>query len=326
MKTLVVAPSWVGDAVMAHTVVSALHAEGAEIHVLAPEWVAGIVERMAEVARLHVYPARHGHLDLAMRMRVASRLRGEAFDRAIVLPNNMKSALIPFLARIPRRIGFLGEMRWFLLTDVRGKEPGMPGLAQRYAALAGGEMRRPRLVVSREASIACARRLQLDTKRPAIGLCIGSEYGGSKRWPAQRFAELSRELSRRGFDAWIFGGVNDGESARLIEEQSPAINLVGRISLPEAIDLMAATRGVVTNDTGMMHVAAAIGTPLVAVYGATLPEWAPPLTDAAVVLETPIECRPCHRPECPLGHLECLMRIGADRVIEGLGALRIVDA
>lgn len=310
---------------MAHAVVLSLHAQGAEVHMLAPEWVTGVVERMAEVAKLHVYPTRHGSLDLNMRMRCASRLREEAFDCAIVLPNSIKSALVPFLARIPKRIGFFGEWRWFLLTDIHKQRPEMTGLVDRYAALIGDDIRRPKLVTCRETLMACVERLQLDIERPVIGLCIGSENGTVKRWPQERFAELARKLSQRGFDTWILGGVNDVEQARFIERESPAINLVGRVTIPEAVDLIAAACAVVTNDTGLMHVAAAIGTPLVAVYGATLPEWAPPLTDHAVVLETQIDCRPCGVLDCPLGHFECLTRIGTDRALEGLGALGILE-
>ncbi len=321
MKVLVVAPAWVGDMVMAHTLGPGLAAAGASVHLLAPPVTAALAPRMPGVAAVHVIHSRHGKLDLAERRAVARRLKGLDFHRAIVLPSSFKSALTPFLAGIPRRTGFRGEFRYALLNDVRGLDTKcLARLVDRFAALADVAPARPRL----RADPAARRRLLaahgLTTGRPVIALCPGAEYGPSKRWPAEHFLELARRCVAAGARVWVLGGASDAAAATTVAA-APAVDLTGKTSLADAVDLLSAATAVVTNDSGLMHVAAALEVPVAVVYGSSSAAFTPPLTRRAVVIERDLHCRPCFARECPLGHTNCLREITPERVFQALEQL-----
>jgi heptosyltransferase II len=306
-RILVVAPNWIGDALMAQPLLVRLKESRATLHVLAPDWVAPVARRMPEVDDVIAVPFRHRAADLGARWRLARTLAKRGYDRAIVLPNSWKSALVPFFAGIPQRAGYVGEMRYGLLNSTlpNSKLP-MP---VHYARLAGGEpvqpLPQPRLEV-KEREIAETRARFGVEQRYAV-LCPGAEYGPAKRWPY--FAELAQRI---GMPVVILGSSNDREAAAGI----PGKDLAGRTTLDEAIVLIAGAEVVVSNDSGLMHVAAALGRPQVALFGSSSPEHTPPANANARVLWLHLECSPCFARECPLGHFRCMREMSVDQVLK----------
>ena len=325
MKVLIVAPAWVGDMVMAHTLVQVLHADGnPTIEILAPPATAPLAERMPGVAGAKVLDVRHGEWGLGKRRSMALDLRGGAFDAAYVLPNSFKSALVPYWARIPQRIGWHGEGRFGVLNERRRLDPERyPLMIERFMALgrsAGAAIVKPypqpRLTVDEDNRRAVVERLALDLEAPVTILCPGAEYGEAKRWPERHFAAVANHASAAGHAVWLIGSPNDEPVCATIEAlASAAINLAGQTSLLDAVDLLSLAKQVVTNDSGLMHVAGALDRPVVALYGSTTPAFTPPLGEAAIVLHEDLPCRPCFQRECPLGHLDCLNRLDPSRVI-----------
>ncbi len=336
-KILVVAPSWVGDCVMAQPLLARLKARPRppRIDVLAPAWSAALFKRMAEVDAVIENPFPHGSLRLADRFRLGRRLGAARYDQAIVLPNSLKSALAPFFARIPVRTGYVGEARYGLLNDARRLDKTEHRLlAERYAALAeprGAPLPRPlphpRLAADPAARQATLARLGLGGNAPAAVLCPGAEYGPAKRWPANHFAALARALARQGHDVWLVGSAKDREIAQEIaaaaqeDSPGPVFNLCGKTSLEEAIDLLSAASLVVSNDSGLMHIAAALDRPLVALFGSSSPDYTPPLSSRARILRLGLPCSPCFERVCPLGHFRCMVDLTPERVLEEISRI-----
>src|SRR5687768_4961916 len=293
---------------MAQPLFIRLKESGATLHVLAPDWVAPVARRMPEVDEVIAVPFRHGALDLGSRWRLARALARRGYDRAIVLPNSWKSALVPFLAGIPQRAGYVGELRYGLLNSTlpNSKSP-MP---QHYARLAGpleGALAPPRLTVSTDEIAEAQQRFGIAGAYAV--LCPGAEYGPAKRWPY--FKELA---ARMPVPSVILGSASDREAAAGIGGK----DLVGRTTLDEAIRLIAGAARVVSNDSGLMHVAAALGRPQVALFGSSSPEHTPPASANARVLWLRLECSPCFARECPLGHFRCMKEISVDHVLKVL--------
>lgn len=334
-RILVVGPSWIGDTVIAQPLFKLLrmrHADAA-IDVLAPPWTLPLLQRMPEVRRVIINPFGHGELKIGARRRLGIELRAEGYEQAIVLPNSFKSALPPLFAGIPLRTGYVGEMRWGLLNDARRlDEQALPLMVERYAALAlpaGEPLNRPlphaRLLAAAERRQASMRKLMLDAQAPAVALCPGAEYGPAKRWPARYFAELAKQLRSRGCSVWIVGSAKEAALGAEIAQLSggACTNLCGKTTLDEAIDVLASARLAVSNDSGLMHVAAALGTPLVALYGSSSPGFTPPLADDATILKLDLPCSPCFKRQCPLGHFNCMMQLTPDRVLNAIEFDRI---
>ena len=331
-KILVVGPAWVGDMVMAQSLLLTLRQThpDAVLSVLAPAWSAPLLQRMPEVAQIIPMPLGHGELELGVRRRLGRELRRVGFDWAIVLPGSFKSALIPWFARIPRRTGYVGEQRWGLLNDIRRLDRrAAPLNVQRFvalglpkgAAVVGEEaIPRPRLLAEPARAAATAARLGLDTAAPVVALCPGAEYGPAKRWPPAHFAEVANRQLDAGKRVWLFGGQNDRFAAARINWRCAGRcdDLTGRTSLGEAVDLLSLAAHAVTNDTGLMHIAAATGCHVVALYGSSSDAFTPPLTARADRLSLGLECSPCFRRECPLGHLDCLNRLAPERALAAL--------
>jgi heptosyltransferase-2 len=276
-----------------------------EIDVLAPEWVAPVMRRMPEVRSVISTPFHHGPLQLRERWKLGREIRGR-YDQAYVLPNTWKSALVPFFAGIPRRTGYVGEARYGLLNDAR-KATGA-SMAAHYAALGGGgPLSQPRLRVSAD-EIEQAKRKFGIAGRYAV-LCPGAEYGPAKRWPY--FKDLATRLA---LPAVLLGSRKDAEASGGIS----GTDLMGKTTLDEAIALIAGADCVVSNDSGLMHVAAALGRPQVALFGSSSPEHTPPQSRAARVLWLHIECSPCYQRECPLGHFRCMREMPVEMVLDQL--------
>jgi len=292
--------------------------------VLAPSWTLPLLRRMPEVSEAIASPFGHGELRLSERRRLGRRLGGQGYTQAIVLPNSFKSALVPWFARIPIRTGYVGELRQLLLTDARRLDrEAHPLLAQRYAALADAPRAEPSLPlpglgleVSKTGRAELLSTLGLTLAQPVAVLCPGAEYGPAKRWPPPYFADLARRLARDGFQIWIVGSSKDYDIGEQIERASGgiALNLCGRTNLDQAVDLLSCARIVVSNDSGLMHVAAAVVVPLVALYGSSSPAFTPPMSPLGRVLKLDLPCSPCYERRCPLGHFNCMLQLTPDRV------------
>lgn len=318
-RVLVVAPNWIGDALMAQPLLARLHEKtpGLVIDVLAPEWVAAVVRRMPEVEDVIAVAFRHGALQLRARWKIARELRARGYAQAIVLPNTWKSALVPFFAGIALRSGYVGESRYGLLNQRYPKSRAPMPL--HYAALSEATGKAPKEPLPPARLRALPHDIEAVKRRFGVAgrylvLCPGAEYGPAKRWPY--FRELSHQA---GLQAVVLGSPNDAESAQGIH----GINLVGRSTLDEAIDLIAGAQIVVSNDSGLMHVAAALGRPLVALFGSSSPTHTPPLASAARVLWLHLECSPCFERECPLGHFRCLREIRVETVLKEIQNLGV---
>ena len=338
-RILIVAPSWIGDALLAQPLLRRLHDRLGRVTIdaLAPPWCGPLLERMPEISEVIASPFAHGELKLRERWALGRELAKRRYDQAIVLPNSLKSALIPFFADIPLRAGYTGEFRYGLLNLVHKLDPAkLPLMAERYALLAetpGEELPRPLPPVRIQADpVNTARttaRLGLDRSRPVAVFCPGAEYGPAKRWPALHFAALARELAKRGYAIWLIGSGKDAQMGEEIRAASAGVcvNLCGKTDLAAAIDLMYCAELVISNDSGLMHVAAALSRPLIALYGSSSPAHTPPLTlssqpGSARVVNIDIACSPCFARACPLGHFKCMNDLLPAQVLAEIDTLR----
>ncbi|MDB5899980.1 MAG: lipopolysaccharide heptosyltransferase [Ramlibacter sp.] len=318
--SLVIAPQWIGDAVMTEPLLRRLHARGERLTVGALPWVAPVYRAMPQVAEVIEFPFRHGGLQFKARRSLGRELQGR-FDTAYVLPNSIKSALLPFLASIPRRVGYLGEARVGLLTHRLKNPRDKPPMVAFYSALSGEggiDSDRPQLALAPPAVAAVLDQHGL-ARGGYVVMAPGAEYGPAKRWP--HFGGLAALLDR---PVLLLGSAKEHALCEDIAAQAPGLcrNLAGRTSLMEAFALIAGAGHVVSNDSGLMHVAAAFGVPQVALFGSSSPLHTPPLNPKAQVVwlkqdpdyVPPLDCSPCFQRECPLGHFRCLNDVSAQRV------------
>lgn len=337
-RILIISPNWIGDAVMAQPLLQLLKAQQPDwpIDVMAVPAVAPVWRAMAEVAAVLETPFRHGALQWRERRAFAAQLRARGYAAAYVLPNTLKFALIPWLAGIPRRVGYLGELRYGLLTVIHHDAKNAPRtMVSFYAALASAPEKfvatpakfpRPRLQVQAQVRADIVTKYRLDTTGPLVAFAPGSEFGSAKRWPASHFAALARAILTRHPDARVIllGSPKD----RLVcddvaADRAGVINLAGNTSLAEAIALIAVADAVVSNDSGLLHIASALNRPLVALYGPTDPLHAPPFSDVAQSLYLHLDCAPCRQRECPLGHHACLQGIDAQMAWQPLQSMLV---
>ena len=296
---------------------------------MAPVWSLPLLARMPEVREGLEMPLGHGKLGLGKRWRLGRSLRGR-YARSILLPNSWKSAVVPYAARIPVRTGWRGEVRYGLLNDMRMLDKARyPMTVQRFVALAGPadaelpEIQAPRLVVRQEDVDAAVHALGVrkSPDRRVLALCPGAEYGPAKQWPTLNFAELGRQMARQGWDLWLFGSERDAAVCAGIAATCKVVtNLAGRTTLAQAVDLMSLADAVVSNDSGLMHVAAALGRPLVALYGSSDPGFTPPLNENHEIVSLGLDCSPCFERECPLGTTACLVDMSVAQVEAALHA------
>jgi heptosyltransferase-2 len=327
-KILVIAPSWVGDCVLIQPMLMRLieRHPGARIDVFAPPWTEKLLGRMPEVSDVITNPFPHGALALFDRRKMGMELRNRHYDQAVVLPNSLKSALVPYFANIPLRTGFTGEMRYGLLNDARTLDKeALPLMAERFMQLA----EEPNTAIKRPIPSPCltvgdAQRQQvldklgLSLNQPVAVFCPGAEYGPAKRWPIPYFAELAQKLRDMGYAVWLVGSSKDREIGEKIVTlgNGSCKNLCGTTDLSDAIALISCADWVVSNDSGLMHVAAALNRPMLALYGSSSPDFTPPLSDKAQVLKLDLPCSPCFKRECPLGHFNCMMQLTPEQVMK----------
>lgn len=342
MKMLVIGPSWVGDMMMSQSLYRTIKAiePAAEIDVMAPAWCRPLLDRMPEVSCALPMPLGHGALELGERRRLGVALRDNHYQRAFVLPNSFKSALVPFFARIPQRIGWRGEMRYGLLNDLRVLDKqAFPLMVQRYAALAydAQQIRSaadlpqpllwPQLQVTAAEVAAVGESFSLSAARPLIGFCPGAEFGPAKRWPHFHYAALAEKLIAEGYQVVLFGSAKDhpaGEDIRsslTTSAQTLCLNLAGKTSLDQAVVMIAACKAVVSNDSGLMHVAAALNKPLVALYGPSSPDFTPPLSHQAKVIRLITGYHKVRKGDAEQGYHQSLIDIEPEQVYQELSQL-----
>jgi heptosyltransferase II len=319
-RILAVGPAWIGDMVMAESLFRLLHRRypAAVLDVLAPRWTLPLVRFMPEVREGIALPLGHGELGLARRFRIGRDLRARSYDLALVLPGSLKSALVPFLAGIPRRRGYGGALRRLLLTETLAR-PGLPQV-ESFAAMApgAGDAPEPRLVVdeSQRGEALAALGVQRP-QAPLLAIAPGAEYGPAKRWPARHFAAVAAAKRAQGWQVWLFGSAADLAAAAEIHADR---NLAGRTSLDQAVALLSLADAVVSNDSGLMHAAAALGRPQIAVFGPSDPRRTGPHNAKAEVLRLGLDCSPCNQRVCPLGHHRCLEDLAPEQVLALLPA------
>ncbi len=337
MRLLIVGPSWVGDAVMAQTLYKLIkvHKPASTIEVLSPEWCLPLLTRMEEVSEPIVLPFLHGEFKIKSRYQFAKELRQKEYDRAIIMTNSLKSSLIPFFAKIPVRTGWLGEMRFGFINDLRPKEKdSFPLMVEQFAKLGikpieelNESLPYPSLRIDPENLEEQLRNLAIDSQKPSLAICPGAEFGPAKRWPSEYYAEVCNEYLNKNWNVLVFGSHNDEIIGNNIEKginkrlSGGLYNLIGKTSLIDAIDLLSHCKKVVTNDTGLMHISAAVNTPLVAVYGPSSPQFTPPLIHNHVVLRKSEGFEKVREGSEEQGYHESLMAIKPSEVLEGLELL-----
>ncbi len=337
MKLLIVGPSWVGDAVMAQTLYKLIKDsnEDSKIEVLSPNWSAPLLKRMEEVSRPIISPFSHGEIKIKARFNFGNKLKEEGYDRAIVMTNSLKSSLIPFFAKIPVRTGWLGEMRLGFINDLRSKEKSKyPLMIEQFAKLSinpfqdlNKSLPYPSLRIDSHNLEEQLLNLRIDYGKPSIAICPGAEFGPAKKWPSYYYAEVCNEYLSKNWNVLVFGSPNDEKTGNSIQEginkdlSDCFFNLIGKTSLIDAIDLLSFCEKVVTNDSGLMHVAAAVNTPLVAIYGPSSPQFTPPLTDNRVILRKSEGFDKTREGSKEHGYHESLIAIKPSEVLEGLDRL-----
>ncbi len=325
---LVVGPAWIGDMVMAQSLFKTLVQNGENrLDVIAPVSTRPLLKRMPEVREAFEIPIGHGQLQLGLRREMGRQLQ-HTYQQAIVMPGSFKSALLPWFAKIPQRTGYRGEMRYGLLNDIRKlRKAEQPLCVQRFVSLglpagqtAGDDYPYPGLVINAENQRKVLDRFELDQGRPILALCPGAEYGSSKRWPMEYFEEVARGQIEQGSQVWVFGSDKDRQriEKHLSDLGAHIHNLAGKTSLGEAIDLLALADKVVSNDSGLMHIAAALELDLIALYGSSSPDFTPPLSKRCRILSLQLDCRPCFKRECPLGHFDCMKKLSPAKVLEAI--------
>ncbi|MBA3581029.1 MAG: lipopolysaccharide heptosyltransferase II [Gammaproteobacteria bacterium] len=335
-RYLVIGPAWVGDMVMAQALFISLKQQNPDciIDVVAPAWSVALLARMPEVRNSWTLAAAHGELALMKRWRLGKQLRAEQYTHAITLPRSFKAALVPWFARVPQRIGFNSELRWGLLNDRRVLDrQHLNQTVKRFVALGLSRtdaatafmIPQPRLRIDLDNQQLLLQRLNLNSKKPIVAMMPGAEYGPAKQWPLEYFAELAQQLAVQGYQTWILGSTKDKPAGQMIVDLANITsvrNLCGETRLEDVIDLLASAQVVVSNDSGLMHIAAAVNVPVVAIYGSSSPTFTPPLSHHAEIMYQGLSCSPCFERHCPLGHYNCLREISAADVAQRIQKIR----
>jgi len=316
----------VGDMVMAQSLFKTLKQRypDSTVDVLAPEWSRPIINRMLEVNESISMPLGHGQFDLKTRYQLGRGLRSKRYTRAIILPRSFKSALLPWFAKIPVRTGYRGELRFGLINDVRQLDKTvLTQTVQRYVALGVDKTTTlppdiiyPKLNINKDNQQKIVQELSLQLDKPVVAFLPGAEYGPAKCWPTEYFAELASMLNEQDRQVWVFGSKKETSLGEQIKQASPenVENLCGKTQLVDVVDLLACAQQVVSNDSGLMHVACSVGVKVIGIYGSSSADYTPPLSKTAEVIKHDIECSPCFERTCQYGHYDCLKKITAELV------------
>lgn len=326
-RMLVIAPNWIGDAIMAQPLLQLLKQNYPHraIDVLAPTWVAPVIRAMSEVDQVLESSLKHGSFKFREYLSYAQLLRHRYYSEVYVLPNTLKYALLPWLAGIKKRIGYKGETRYGLINVMHHDNRHAPlPMTKFYAALAATPKTQSALVLPKP--VLHVAQSQIDASYQSMGLSAdtkvivfapGAEFGTAKRWPALHFAQLASTILQSHPQAKIvlLGSPKDVVVCREIQAMCPSVlDLAGKTSLDQAIAVIAGAALMVSNDSGLLHVASGLNRPVIALYGPTDPEHAPPFSDVALSVSLHLACAPCRQRECPLGHQDCMQKISSEQV------------
>ena len=331
-KILVLGPAWVGDMVLAQSLFISLKQQNpnCQIDVAAPAWTLPLLARMPEIKHAIALPFKHGEFAFWERIRFGKSIRKDGYTQAIILTNSLKSAILPFAANIPRRTSFLGEMRYGLINDIRPLDKAkLPRTVDRFVTLGlaknvglPSDIPNPKLLANNENALATLAKLGHQKPiQKVLGLCPGAEYGEAKRWPIEYFAEAAKAALAKGWEVWIFGSEKDVPCTKQINQctENRCLDLGGKTKLGEAIDLMDLCDTVISNDSGLMHVAAALDKNLIAIFGSSTPHHTPPMSENSHIQYLGLPCSPCFERTCPLinpvEHMQCLKKITPKSVI-----------
>lgn len=335
-KILIISPAWIGDIVIAQSLFKYIKHCDSEviIDVLAPAWSHELYSVMPEINDVLTMPFGHSQLQLKKRWQLGKGLRKKNYQRAIILPNSWKSAVIPFSAHIPIRTGWLGEMRFGLLNDWRIlNKKNYPMMVQRFLVLGNPktlgnknldwQLYQPRLEVLITPEDKTFKNLSLIDKKPILILCPGAAYGPAKCWPAEYFAEIANYKKTKAWQVVLLGSKSDERMGNKIQKltKNACINLIGKTSLLEALNILSFATLVISNDSGLMHLTAALDRPLIALYGSSSPEFTPPLSKKAKIIYLKLSCSPCFERECPLVHFKCLKQLTPQIVLNAIADL-----
>jgi len=320
-KILVVGPAWVGDMVMVQSLFKTLKEQQPDclLDVLAPPWSLPLLKRMPEINQVYALPVKHKELALKIRYQVGRQLRVNKYDQSIIIPRSFKAALVPFFAKIPKRTGYRGEMRFGFINDVKklDKEKLNQTVLRSTALAYSDDMEDLPKVLQPVLDIDIANRewfikdIQLKTNKPIIAFMPGAEYGEAKRWPTSYYRQLAEMLVSNGYGIWILGADKELELGTEISAgyEEDVINLCGKTKLEDVIDLLSLVNVAVSNDSGLMHIACAVGIKVIGIYGSSDPSYTPPLSNKAEVMYLNMSCSPCFQRTCQFDHLECLRNI-----------------
>ena len=335
MNYLIIAPAWIGDMVMSQSLyryLKQLHPQ-CKIDLVCNTACAQLTPFMPEINRTHILDIPHGTFGFKLRKTLGKSLKSCQYTHAIILPNSWKSALVPFFANIKIRIGFLGEFRHFLLTHSHKlNKQRYPLMIERFCALAHLKTNQlpphtqdiplpyPFFQFNFQTKVAAEPSLSTNQY---ILICPGAEYGPAKRWPSQYYREIAKKLLLHGYDIKILGAQKEYDIAQAITdglESSPKTkfdNLAGKTNLSEVIQLMNHAACIVSNDSGLMHIANALNKPVVIIYGSSSTQFTPPLNARAIALfRTDLACRPCFKRTCQFSHYDCLSGIKPETVLK----------
>lgn len=335
-KILVRGTNWIGDAVMTLPAIASIRKTfpSAEVQVLAKPWVAEVYKLSPDVDRIFLFKEPGEHQGIAGKLKLASELKKENFDLAIYLQNAIEAAILGWLARIPLRAGYDSDCRGFLLTHPvrRTKEIKQVYQVDYYLNMVkslGCEQASRDVTLSaskiKDISDRCLEERGLSGVPVLIGLAPGAMYGPAKRWFPERFGAVAKKLTETFVSrAIIFGSKGDMEVAQTVQDAigGTAINIAGRTDLSEAIALISRCSIFITNDSGLMHVAGALGVPTLAIYGSTNPVTTPPPGKKSVIVRKEVPCSPCLKQVCPTD-FRCMEEISVDEVYETAKAMLI---
>lgn len=326
-RVLVIAQAWVGDVVLSQILYALLKRQQPDvsIDVVAPAWAGALLGRMPQVSRHILLDVRHGQFGLWRRWATARRLHAQ-YQQAIIIPRSVKAALVPWVAGIKQRIGFDAGIRNALINDSRSRPPGIVARMARLASpdpIDSNSIPRPNLEVDPEQTTRVFRQWDMDPDETVIGLMPGAAYGRAKQWGENSFVRLATLLAEQGHRICVIGTARDRSLGDDIVQAAPEqiTNLCGETTLDQAIHLVSGLAAAVCNDSGLMHVAAAVNTPVVGIYGPTSPDTHPPLIDVRKICSVRALCSPCHQRTCPYGHHACMARITPEQVYEATFSL-----
>ncbi len=299
MNILVFSPAWVGDMVMAQTLFKVLHQQYPDVtlDVIAPPWPYDLLQRMPEVNNHYKIAVQRGAFSWQARRDIADNIKDKQYDWAITMPVTWKSALNGYWSGALRRTGFLGEMRFGLLNDWRQLDTKkLPYMVQRYVSLGLDSsapipelnaISKPQLAVDKNNITHWLQQLNITQRKPIVALMPGAEFGPAKRWSTENYALIARHLIESGCQVLILGSPKDFATAEDIVLKSgvPLLNLCGKTSLLDAVDILSCVNLAISNDSGLMHIAAAVNIPQIAIYRSSTPEFTPPLNSKAIVLQ-----------------------------------------